>query len=121
MKSDGPASHWIVEFSIRQPVLANLTFIILMVVGIAALMELPRDINPDVSFETALILTPYPGATPEDVEKLVTIPLEDEIRTVSDINRVLSRSEENISVIVVEFDTGAPIRERVRDLQEARG
>jgi multidrug efflux pump len=118
LKSERVPSNWIVEFSIRQPVLANLTFIILMVVGVAALFDLPRDINPEVSFETALILTPYPGATPEDVEKLVTNPIEDEIRSVKDISRVLSRSEENISVIVVEFDTGTPIKERIRDLQD---
>lgn len=118
LRSDRAPSNWIVEFSIGQPVLANLTFIILMVVGVAALLDLPRDINPEVSFETALIITPYPGATPEDVEKLVTNPIEDEIRSVRDINRVLSRSEENLSVIVVEFDTGSPIKERVRDLQD---
>jgi CzcA family heavy metal efflux pump len=113
-----PHYNWIVEFSIRQPVLANLAFVIIMVVGLWALFTLPRDINPDVSFETAVVITPYPGATPEDVEKLVTIPLEDEIRNVKDLNRVYSRSEENLSVIVVEFDTGTPIKERVRDLRD---
>jgi multidrug efflux pump subunit AcrB len=111
-------SNWIVDFSIRQPVLANLAFVIIMVVGMWSLFDLPRDINPDVSFETAIVITPYPGATPVDVEKLVTIPLEDEIRSVKDLNRVYSRSEENVSVIVVEFDTGTPIKERVRDLRD---
>lgn len=111
-------SNWIVDFSIRQPVLANLAFVIIMVVGLSALFDLPRDINPNVSFETAVIVTPYPGATPGDVEKLVTIPIEAEIRDVKDLNRVYSRSEENVSVIVVEFDTGAPIKERVRDLRD---
>jgi len=111
-------SNWIVDFSIRQPVLANLAFVIIVVLGLSALFDLPRDINPNVSFETAVIVTPYPGATPGDVEKLVTIPIEAEIRDVKDLNRVYSRSEENVSVIVVEFDTGAPIKERVRDLRD---
>ncbi len=111
-------TNWIVEFSISQPVLANLVFIIIMVVGLAALFDLPRDLQPDVSYETALIITAYPGATPEDVEKLVTTPLEDEIRDVKDISRVLSRSEENASVIVVEFEADTPIKERVRDLRD---
>ena len=111
-------TNWIVEFSISQPVLANLVFIIIMVVGLAALFDLPRDLQPNVSYETALIITAYPGATPEDVEKLVTTPLEDEIRDVKDISRVLSRSEENASVIVVEFEADTPIKERVRDLRD---
>jgi multidrug efflux pump subunit AcrB len=117
-KNNGVPSNWIVEFSIRQPVLANLAFVIIMIVGLWALFDLPRDINPDVSFETAVIYTIYPGATPEDVEKLITIPIEDEIRDVKNINRVLSRSEENFSAIVVEFDADAPLKERVRDLRD---
>ena len=118
-KNNSVPSNWIVDFSVRQPVLANLAFIIIMIVGLWALFDLPRDINPDVSFETAVIYTVYPGATPEDVEKLVTIPIEDEIRDVRDINRVLSRSEENFSAVVVEFDADAPLKERVRDLQDS--
>jgi multidrug efflux pump subunit AcrB len=109
---------WLVDFALSQPVLANLTFIILMIMGLYALFNLPRDINPDVSFETAIIYTVYPGATPEDVEKLVTIPIEDAIRNVKDLNRVISTSQENISEIVVEFTTGADIKERVRDLKD---
>ncbi len=109
---------WLVDFALSQPVLANLTFIILMIVGIYALFNLPREINPDVSFETALIITPYPGATPEDVEKLVTIPIEDAIRNVKDLERVISTSQENSSNIIIEFKTGAPIKERVRDIQD---
>jgi CzcA family heavy metal efflux pump len=120
LKSKPVPSNWIVDFSIRQPVLANLVFVIIMVVGLAALFDLPRDINPNVSFETAVIVTPYPGATPGDVEKLVTIPIEAEIRDVKDLNRVYSRSEENVSVIVVEFDTGAPIKERVERVRDLR-
>lgn len=118
MKDKRIPSMWLVDFALNQPVLANITFIILMIVGVAALFGLPRDINPEVSFETAIIVTPYPGATPEDVEKLVTIPIEDEIKDVKDISRVISTSEENLSSIVVEFKTGAPIKERVRDLRD---
>jgi CzcA family heavy metal efflux pump len=117
-KNSEVPSNWIVDFSIRQPVLANLAFVIIMVVGFWAFFDLPRDINPDVSFETAVVYTVYPGATPGDVEKLVTIPLEDEIRDVKDINRVLSRSEENFSAIVVEFEADVPLKERVRDLRD---
>ena len=111
-------SMWLVDFAISQPVLVNLAFVILMILGINALFNLPRDINPDVSFETALILVPYPGATPEDVEKLITIPIEDEIRDVKDLSRLISTSEENLSTVVVEFKTGSPIKERVRDIQD---
>jgi multidrug efflux pump subunit AcrB len=109
---------WLVDFALNQPVLANLTFIILMIVGLHAMFNLPRDINPEVSFETAIIYTIYPGATPEDIEKLVTIPVEDAIRNVKDLSRVISTSHENFSEVVVEFMTGADIKERVRDLQD---
>lgn len=118
MQDNRKQSMWLVDFALSQPVLANLTFVILMIVGLHALFNLPKDINPDVSFETAIIYTIYPGATPEDVEKLVTIPIEDAIRNVKDFNRVISTSQENISEVVVEFTTGADIKERVRDLKD---
>ena len=118
MQGDPKKTMWLVDFSLNQPVLANLTFVILMIVGLHAMFNLPRDINPDVSFETAIIYTIYPGATPEDIEKLVTIPIEDAIRNVKDLSRVISTSQENISEVVVEFTTGADIKESVRDLQD---
>ena len=68
------------RFSVRQVVLVNLLFVVLIVTGLLAVVRTPLDLFPDVSFNQALVLTVWPGASADDVEKLVTTRLEDEIR-----------------------------------------
>ncbi len=105
-------------FSVKQPVLVNLFFVILLVAGVYAYFSLPTELDPEVSLESAVIITKYPGAAPEEVEKLVTIPIEDEIKDVDGINRVISTSAENVSTIFVEFRTDLKdFKEAVRELE----
>ena len=62
------------KMSVNNPVLANLLMIIIIVFGLYAWMNLPRELTPEVSVQSAVVITLYPGASPEEVEKLVTAP-----------------------------------------------
>lgn len=93
-------------------VLANATFAVVLLVGVLSYFQLPRAQDPDVNFNWISIITMLPGASSEDVEKLVTDPLEEAIQKVQDIKFVASTSREGISDILVRFED---ISERIFD------
>jgi len=93
------------KLSVNNPVLANLLMIIIILFGVYAWVVLPRDLTPEVSLYTATVTTIYPGASPEEVEKLVTAPIEETIEEgVSKIDLILSSSSEGRSSIIVQFE-----------------
>jgi multidrug efflux pump subunit AcrB len=93
-----------IEFFLSRRVLANLLTLFLIVVGLGAFLNTRREMIPEFSFFTVLIETRYPGASPAEVEELVTTLIEDELRTVDGIDRVESYSLESVSLIVVRLD-----------------
>jgi multidrug efflux pump subunit AcrB len=93
-------------------VLANITFVVILVVGSLAYLQMPRSQDPEINFNWISVLTTLPGASAEDVEKLVTDPLEEGIQKVPDTRFVSSNSREGISSILVRFND---INERTFD------
>ena len=89
---------------IENGVLANLTFLLVLGIGIASYFSMPREQDPTINFNWIEISTVLPGASAQDVEKLVTDPLEDAIKNISDIKFVSSSSQESISRILVRFE-----------------
>ena len=93
------------KMSVNNPVLANLLMIIVILFGGYAWINLPRELTPEIALQTATVTTLYPGASPEEVEKLVTAPIEDAIEeNVNKINLLLSNSSEGRSIITVDFE-----------------
>ena len=91
--------------SVNNPVLSNLLMIIIIAFGLYAWINLPRELTPEISLQTAIVSTIYPGASPEEVEKLVSAPIEDAIEeNVNKIGLLFSTSSESRSVIAVYFD-----------------
>lgn len=103
-------------------VLANLLFVLVLVVGLVSYLSMPRSQDPEINFNWINIITVLPGASANDVEKRVTDPLEESIRrSVSDIDFVSSTSREGIAIILVRFnelDTRT-FDKRVSDLRRA--
>lgn len=93
-----------IRLSVRNPVLSNLLMITLTVLGVLAFVDLPREMMPKISFNWAFIVTPYPNVPAEDVEQLVSIPIEDEIADLDGVNQITSVSSEGLSFIWVKFD-----------------
>lgn len=84
--------------------LANITFAVVLVLGIMSYAFMPRAQDPEVNFNWVSIVTVLPGASAADVEREVTSPLEDALRRVKDIKYVSSNSRENVSSILVRFN-----------------
>lgn len=107
----------IAEFSTKNPVLVNLLMIIILVVGVYSARELPLEMFPSVELETVTITTAYPGASAEDVEQLVSIPIEDEINDIAGIKVIRSTSSEGRSSVVAELYAGEDIQQVADDIR----
>ena len=97
---------WISDISIRRPVLATMFIVSFMVLGIVSMSRLGIDLFPDVTFPFVNVTVVYPGASPEEVETLVTKPIEDAVSSVDGIRNIRSSSQYGISFIQLEFFIG---------------
>ncbi|MCK6427828.1 MAG: efflux RND transporter permease subunit, partial [Burkholderiaceae bacterium] len=88
---------------VRNHPLANILFALVLALGALAYLTLPREQDPEINFNWVSIITVLPGAAAEDVERLVTGPLEDALETVPDVRFVTSTSREGVSSILVRF------------------
>ena len=94
-----------IKLFLSNHVLANLTFGLVILLGVLAYLQMPRAQDPELNFNWVNIVTFFPGAAAIDVEKRVTSPIEDALRrSVRDIKFVNSTSRENISNILVRFN-----------------
>jgi HAE1 family hydrophobic/amphiphilic exporter-1 len=103
--------------SIANPVLATMMMLAFVVLGLFSYNRLAVDQFPDVSFPVVVVQTEYPGASPEIVESDVTRRIEEQVNTISGVNRLSSRSYEGVSVVIVEFDL---LTEPARAAQDVR-
>jgi multidrug efflux pump len=92
--------------------------VIITLLGILSYINIPKEQIPEIVIPTIIVTTPYPGTSPEDMENLVTRPIEKEVKAVSDVKKITSRSQQDFSSIVVEFNPTLDVSEakqRVRD------
>lgn len=83
--------------------LANIGFMVVMLIGWLSYQSMPREQDPEINFNWVSVTTVLPGASAEDVERLITNPLEDGIKGVPDVRFVISTSRENVSSMLVRF------------------
>ena len=107
----------IAEFSVKNPVLVNLLMVAILVVGIMSAIMLPLELFPSIKLELVSVTTVYPGASAEDVEKLVSIPIEDEINDISGIKVIRSTSSEGLSRILAEIEAGEDTQILAQDIR----
>ncbi|MBL4844327.1 MAG: efflux RND transporter permease subunit [Planctomycetes bacterium] len=107
---------------LRQRILLNLLFLLLLVGGVLAYRTIPVDVYPDVPFNEATVTTVWPGATAKEVELLVTQKIEDELLSLQDVSKLRSRSTRTRSLINIKFDerlTPEQFTDRLHDVRAA--
>ncbi len=111
---------WISDISIRRPVFATMVIVSFMVLGVVSMTRLGIDLFPEVNFPFVNIHVVYPGASPEEVETLVTRPIEDAVAGINGVKRVISTSTESRSMVGLELRleidpqaAAAEVREKV--------
>ena len=93
----------IAKFSIQQPVLVNLFMIFIIIAGLFSFNSISKEEFPEISLNAVTIITTYPGVSPEEIEELITKPIEEEVANVDDIDNITSFSSEGRSLITVSF------------------
>ena len=94
---------WISDTSIKRPVFATMVIMSFMVLGIVSMTRLGIDLFPEVNFPFVNVTVVYPGAGPEEVETLVTRPIEDAVSGINGVKRVISTSTEGVSRVGIEL------------------
>ncbi|HSR54479.1 MAG TPA: efflux RND transporter permease subunit [Acidobacteriota bacterium] len=108
------------SFSVKNSVLVNVIMILIVAMGTFSLLTLPRELFPQIRLNRVIVSVTYPGASPEEVEKLITKPIEDEIKDVDKIDLYLSTSTEGQAQISVVFQqiTEDEFRRLYQDLRQ---
>ena len=110
----------IADFSVRHSLFVNLLSVFLVIAGLFAIFHLRREAFPEVSFDVATVSTIYKGATPEEVERLLTTPLERELKEVDNIDEMSSISNQGLSTIVMKISPDVKDKRKViDDIQKA--
>ena len=109
---------WFTRVSLKNPVFATMLMAALVVMGLFAYQRLKVDQFPNIDFPVVVISTEYPGAAPEIVESEVTKKIEEGVNSISGINSLTSRSYENQSVVILEFQLSVDGRKAADDVRE---
>ena len=111
-----------IDYSIKNPLVVNLFLFLVVVVGVISWQSMPEEMFPVVEKDSIKIITKYDGASPEEVEKQVTIPIEDTLDNLQDVDFYYSKSSESVSSITLRLKPEADVDEllrTVRDLADA--
>ena len=91
------------EVAMRRPVTTIVVFVALSLIGLLASRLLPLEKFPDIEFPGIFIQIPYEGSTPDEIERLITRPVEEALATLSGVERMFSSSDENQAQIFLQF------------------
>lgn len=105
------------KLAIARPVVILMLFLALIVLGWKARSTMTVDLYPNVDFPRAFILTTYPGAGPEEIETLITKPIEDGVISVSGLKNLTSSSQEGVSSVSLEFELGTEMISTMADVR----
>jgi multidrug efflux pump subunit AcrB len=109
---------WITRVSINNPVFAAMVMAALMVLGIFSYAKLGVEQMPDINFPGAWVEVQYPGASPEAVEREVIRPMEESVNGIAGVKRVMSRSEQGVGRMSVEFSLDTDIKTAMQDVRD---
>ncbi|MBL4688161.1 MAG: efflux RND transporter permease subunit [Nannocystaceae bacterium] len=103
---------------VRRGTTVFLVALCIFIFGLTNYITLPREASPDVKIPVVMVTTPYVGVSPEDVESLVTNPIESELSGVKDLKKMSSTSAEGISLITLEFEPDAVIEDAIQKVRD---
>jgi len=106
------------EFSVNRRVTITMLIMIVVLGGIVAFFQLGLDMMPELEYPVVSVITTYRGVAPEDMEQLVTKPLEEVVSTVKRVKHVYSTSDEGISAIMVELEWGTDLDATTQDIRD---
>ena len=109
---------WISDFSIRNRVVTTVVMVALVVFGSISLLLLDTDEFPEVTPPVVAVTVPYPGGSPETVERELVEPLEDAFGSISGIDRITSTAMDSLALLIIEFDFAIDLQQASQDIRD---
>jgi len=106
------------EFSIKRPIFVTMLILVVLVLGFISFTRLPIDLMPDITFPTLNVSTSYPNTAPEEMEQIITRPIEEALSSVPGVEEIFSTSSQGSSSVRVMFDWGTNLEEAANDIRE---
>jgi len=106
------------RFAVHRPVFTSMLVSIIIILGLVSFVRLPIDLMPDITFPTLSISADYENASPEEIEELVTRPIEEAMSAVPGVEKVLSYSTEGSSNVRVSFSWGTDLDAAANDVRD---
>ncbi len=107
------------KFSVKKPYTVVVGVVLIIVLGVVSFTKMTVDLLPNMNLPYALVMTTYPGASPEQIEEVVTKPVEQTMATVSNIKNIMSMSSENASTVMLEFEQTANMDSATIEMRES--
>lgn len=111
----------IVEFSLRKRVTVSMVVVVIVIFGFISFGRLGLDMLPDMEAPFISVITNYSGVSSEDIEQNITRPLEQWVSTVTDVKEIKSISQEGMSILMVEFESGTNLDFAAQDVRDKIG
>ena len=106
------------HIAIRNPVFVFIMVLVISIAGFKAYKSIPREAAPDIQIPLLIVSIPFPGASPEDVESLISNKVEQELKTIKNLKEISSTSSEGVSVLTLEFTSDFDISEARTKVRE---
>ena len=108
----------ITNIAIRYRTSVILLTVLLVVGGLISYQTIPKEANPSIEIPNIVVTTIYPGASPDDIESLITQHIEMEVQSVNGIKEIRSTSTEGVSTVVIEFDPDVSIDDALQKVRD---
>jgi multidrug efflux pump len=109
---------WLTSFAVDHPTSVLVLLAIILLAGLWSYVTVPKEATPDVTVPFVAVNTIYPGVAPEDIETLITRPIEEELNRISELKTLTSSSVEGVSTITAEFAAGMDMTEALQQVRE---
>lgn len=107
------------KLSVKKPYTVLVAVVLILVLGVLSFRSMSTDLLPDMEFPYAIVMTTYPGASPEEVESAVTKPVEQAMASITNMKEVSSVSNSNVSIVILEFNDNTDMNTATIDMRES--
>ena len=107
------------SYSVRKPYTVIVAVILVMILGVVSFMNIHTDLLPSINLPYSVVITSYPGASPEEVELIVTKSIEQGMASISNIQNIQSISRENMSIVILEFSESTNMDSAIIEMRES--
>jgi len=112
---------WLTSVSIRRPIFITMFVLALIVLGFQSRSKMPQELNPKIDVPYITVVTTYAGAGPEEMESLVSEPIEKAVTSIGHLKNVTSTSQDGVSSVMLEFELGTDLEAAAADVRDKVG